>query len=112
MLQSVDNPQKAALKILSFELGILFFNDAASAPAGDSPLQLCPLDCQEHVPSPLLLPLPYCIPPIRYTADEAPWTVDGVFIRPDSVGGQWPTKRRCLYGPNAAARILDESRVM
>lgn len=124
VLQSVGDPAKASLKILSFELGVLFFNDASSAPAGSrgAPLQLCPLDCRHHhVQRPLLLPLPYCLPPTHYAADEAPWTVDGVFTQPDSVGRQWPcahcaqqpaTKPSCLYGPNASAKTLDESRVV
>jgi hypothetical protein len=59
--------------------------------------------------------------PTHYAADEAPWTVDGVFTQPDSVGRQWPcaqcaqqpaTRPSCLYGPNASAKTLDESRVV
>jgi len=84
-LQNCDKSISAELKILSYELGVLFFNDKTS-PAG----ALAPV-APERAPTSgeRACPVPYPLPSRPFGHYEEPWSTDGRCLE--------PVRRKCLF---------------
>jgi tyrosyl-DNA phosphodiesterase-1 len=128
-LQNLDKGGGSApeLKLASYELGVLFFNDDDDDSVNHDDLDtglLTPLapahpphvavrngSTSSHVRpgggshslKKRLLPIPYELPPRRYRPYDEPWTHDQAHPQPDSLGRQWPYPVS-LWGAEATSR--------
>mmetsp|Transcript_8295 Transcript_8295/g.9909 ORF Transcript_8295/g.9909 Transcript_8295/m.9909 type:complete len:131 (-) Transcript_8295:29-421(-) len=113
---SSSGQDQPALKILSFELGVLFFDEAChndDNKIDDDEVKCLPLSTSlttlstsTLVASPLCvryLPLPYEINPAKLKSSEEPWMNDKPYVKQDGLGRQWPMSV-CLYGAGATSR--------
>ena len=97
-LQNCDKPGATELKILSYELGVLFLpQDQLSSGALVQLTQGGAAVLGKRV-----CPLPFQLPSNAFGHYDEPWTCDGRFSEPDGFGRQWPCHIE-LYGPNSTS---------
>lgn len=78
-LQNCDKSNVAELKILSYELGILFFSDVEDSSSGD----LVPVTPNKTlVHGARAFPVPYELPAKPFGHYDEPWAVDGRYLEP------------------------------